>query len=33
VILIRTGKRCVTLTQFPVAFSGGSTEKIWPIPG
>src|SRR4029450_14166258 len=33
VILIRTGKRCVTLTQFPVAFSGGSTEKIWPDPG
>src|SRR5690349_13515339 len=26
-ILIRTGKRWVTLTQFPVAFSGGRTEN------
>ena len=32
VILIRTGKRWVTLTQLPVAFSGGSTEKVAPEP-
>ena len=32
VILMRTGKRWVTLTQLPVAFSGGSTEKVAPEP-
>ncbi len=32
VILILTGKRWVTLTQLPVAFSGGSTEKVAPEP-
>ena len=32
VILIRIGKRWVTLTQLPVAFSGGSTEKVAPEP-
>ena len=32
VILTRTGKRWVTLTQLPVAFSGGSTEKLAPEP-
>src|SRR5665648_323415 len=32
VILTRTGKRWVTLTQLPVAFSGGSTEKMAPEP-
>jgi hypothetical protein len=29
---MRTGKRCVTFTQFPLAFSGGSTEKVAPEP-
>ena len=29
----RTGKRWVTLTQFPVAFSGGSNEKAAPLAG
>ena len=32
VILMRTGKRWVTLTQLPVAFSGGSTENMAPEP-
>ena len=29
---MRIGKRCVTFTQLPVAFSGGSTEKVAPEP-
>ena len=28
-----TGSRCVTFTQLPVAFSGGSSEKVLPVPG
>ena len=32
VILILMGKRWVTFTQLPVAFSGGSTEKVAPEP-
>ena len=27
-----TGMRCTTLTQLPVAFSGGSSEKAEPVP-
>ena len=33
VMLIQTGTRWVTLTQFPVAFSGGRSEKLVPLPG
>src|SRR3546814_8502541 len=29
---IRTGTRCVTLTQLPVAFCAGSTENSLPVP-
>ena len=29
----RTGRRCTTLTQLPVAFSGGNSEKLSPVPG
>ena len=29
---IFTGTRWTTLTQFPVAFSGGSSEKREPVP-
>src|SRR5690606_37830789 len=29
----RTGTRCTTLTQLPVAFSGGSKAKSDPAPG
>jgi hypothetical protein len=29
---IFTGTRCTTLTQLPVAFSGGSSEKREPVP-
>src|SRR5882757_168783 len=29
----RTGTRCTTLTQLPVAFSGGSSENWDPVPG
>ena len=29
----RTGSRCTTLTQLPDAFSGGSREKLEPVPG
>src|SRR3546814_2362535 len=32
-IAIRTGTRCVTLTQFPVAFWAGSTENSAPEIG
>jgi hypothetical protein len=28
----RTGTRCVTFTQLPVAFCGGSIEKDAPVP-
>ena len=28
---IRTGTRCVTFTQLPVAFCGGSSEKAAPL--
>ncbi len=28
-----TGTRCTTLTQLPVAFSGGSSENCEPVPG
>ena len=31
-MLIRTGKRWVTLTQLPVAFSGDNNEKTAPEP-
>ena len=31
-ILILTGSRWTTLTQFPVAFSGGRREKAAPVP-
>ena len=31
-IVILTGNRCVTLTQLPEAFSGGSREKLEPEP-
>ena len=30
---IRTGSRCTTFTQLPVAFWAGSGEKAWPAPG
>lgn len=30
---IRTGRRCTTLTQLPVAFSAGSSENCEPVPG
>src|SRR5262249_12007707 len=30
--LMRTGKRWVTFTQLPLAFSGGSTENVAPEP-
>jgi hypothetical protein len=30
---MRTGRRCTTLTQLPVAFSAGRTEKLDPVPG
>ena len=29
----RTGRRCTTLTQLPVAFSAGNSEKVEPVPG
>ena len=29
---IRTGTRCVTLTQLPVAFCAGRTENSEPVP-
>ena len=29
----RTGRRCTTLTQLPEEFSGGSSEKLEPVPG
>ena len=29
----RTGRRCTTLTQLPEEFSGGSSEKLDPVPG
>jgi hypothetical protein len=29
----RTGSRCTTFTQLPVAFSGGSMENAAPVPG
>ena len=29
---IFTGTRCTTLIQLPVAFSGGSKEKLLPVP-
>ena len=29
---ILTGMRCTTLTQLPVAFSGGSNAKAEPVP-
>ena len=29
---IFTGTRCTTLTQLPVAFSGGSRVKAAPVP-
>ena len=29
----RTGNRCTTLTQLPVAFSAGSSENCAPVPG
>ncbi len=28
----RTGKRCTTLIQFPVAFWAGNNEKALPVP-
>ena len=31
--LSRTGRRWTTLTQLPVAFSAGSSEKVSPVPG
>src|SRR5262249_43134074 len=30
---IRTGNRCTTFTQLPVAFSAGSSENCEPVPG
>ena len=30
-IAMRTGMRCTTLTQLPVAFWGGSTENSAPV--
>src|SRR6185437_75127 len=30
---MRTGTRCTTLTQFPVAFCGGRMENCEPVPG
>ena len=30
---MRTGTRCTTLTQFPVAFCGGRIENCAPVPG
>ena len=30
---IRTGTRCTTFTQFPVAFCGGRIENCAPVPG
>src|SRR5215813_12770305 len=30
--LTRTGTRCVTFTQLPVAFCGGSSENAEPLP-
>ena len=30
---MRTGMRCTTLTQLPVAFWAGSTENTEPVPG
>ena len=29
----RTGSRCTTFTQLPVAFSAGSMENAAPVPG
>jgi hypothetical protein len=29
---MRTGTRCVTLIQLPVAFCAGRTEKALPVP-
>ena len=29
----RTGTRCTTFTQLPVAFSGGSSENCEPVLG
>src|SRR5690606_24018732 len=29
---MRTGNRCVTFTQLPLAFSGGKSEKLAPDP-
>ena len=31
-MLIFIGKRCVTLTQLPLAFSGGNNLKLVPLP-
>jgi hypothetical protein len=28
----RTGTRCTTFTKFPEALSGGSNEKLAPVP-
>jgi len=30
---MRTGSRCTTFTQLPVAFSAGSSENCEPVPG
>src|SRR3546814_7748996 len=30
--LMRTGRRCTTLIQFPVAFWAGTTAKAAPVP-
>ena len=30
---MRTGTRCTTLTQLPVAFCGGRIENCAPVPG
>ena len=29
---MRTGRRCTTLIQFPVAFCAGSSENAAPVP-
>ena len=30
---MRTGTRCTTLTQFPLAFCGGRIANCAPVPG